>query len=289
VAISVTCLCGKTFETGEAHAGRRVHCPGCDALIYVPHPQPFVIGEPRRGPRPVAWRTLALVVAALAVGLLILFVGSEVETTRSSMATMRSAASETRCLNNLKLIGQALAQYESEHGRFPPPVLTDAEGKPLLSWRVAILPYLGEAELYARFHRDEPWDSSRNASLLAAMPACFACPESPPQWSRKTVYQAVVGPHTMFPDDRDGVARAEVIDGTAVTIHVVETNRPVEWTAPEDTCANRCPVELTECHGGRGFNFVYADGTVRASGGYVPQPTLQALLSRDGGENVTAP
>src|SRR5262249_29159759 len=45
---------------------------------------------------------------------------------------------------------------------------------PLLSWRVAILPYIGQRALYQRFRLNEPWDSKHNKKLLAQMPKVFA-------------------------------------------------------------------------------------------------------------------
>ena len=44
-------------------------------------------------------------------------------------------------------------------------------GKPLLSWRVHLLPFLEENELYEQFKLDEPWDSPHNIKLLDQMPA----------------------------------------------------------------------------------------------------------------------
>ena len=62
------------------------------------------------------------------------------------------------------------------YGSLPPAAITDKDGRPLLSWRVAILPFLDRSSLYAKFHLDEPWDSPHNLSLLDAMPNVYACP-----------------------------------------------------------------------------------------------------------------
>ena len=60
--------------------------------------------------------------------------------------------------------------YREAHGRFPAPAIQGKDGKPLLSWRVAILPYLEEDGLYQSFKLDEPWDSPHNKPLLERMP-----------------------------------------------------------------------------------------------------------------------
>ena len=59
---------------------------------------------------------------------------------------------------------------------FPPAYTTSKDGKPLLSWRVLILPYLEQEALYKEFHLDEPWDSPHNRTLIARMPAVYRCP-----------------------------------------------------------------------------------------------------------------
>jgi RNA polymerase sigma factor (sigma-70 family) len=77
-------------------------------------------------------------------------------------------AQRQRSLANLKKIALALHSYEQVHGRFPADI-TDKAGKQLLSWRVELLPFLDEDDLYRQFKR-EPWDSEHNLSLLAKMP-----------------------------------------------------------------------------------------------------------------------
>src|SRR5439155_14951587 len=64
--------------------------------------------------------------------------------------------------NNLQQLALALLNYESAHGHFPAPASRDKNGKLLLSWRVQILPFLEQDNLYKEFHLDEPWDSAHN-------------------------------------------------------------------------------------------------------------------------------
>src|SRR5205814_1696406 len=63
---------------------------------------------------------------------------------------------------HLKQLAGALDKYHEKHGSYPPAALCDGEGRPVLSWRVALLPYLGEEALYNEFKLDEPWDSLHN-------------------------------------------------------------------------------------------------------------------------------
>jgi hypothetical protein len=69
---------------------------------------------------------------------------------------VREAANRIKNANNLKLIGLAMHNHLSAFDRFPPPYMMDKSGKPGLSWRVAILPFIGEDSLYKQFHLDEP-------------------------------------------------------------------------------------------------------------------------------------
>jgi hypothetical protein len=76
----------------------------------------------------------------------------------------REAARRTQSTNNLKQLILGLLNYESANGHFPPHASYSPDGKPLLSWRVHILPYLEEQALYSQFRLDEPWDSEHNQS-----------------------------------------------------------------------------------------------------------------------------
>lgn len=70
----------------------------------------------------------------------------------------------------------ALELYLLDHNNeIPSAFTTDAEGKPLHSWTIQLLPYLGKEaeELYAKIRLDEPWDSEWNAQFHNQMPNVF--------------------------------------------------------------------------------------------------------------------
>ncbi|HMC89933.1 MAG TPA: DUF1559 domain-containing protein, partial [Gemmataceae bacterium] len=79
-------------------------------------------------------------------------------------------AADTKCANNLKQLGLALHNYHDTYGRFPAVANFDKDGKPLLSWRVHLLPFLDEGQLYREFHLNEPWDSAHNKKLVSRLP-----------------------------------------------------------------------------------------------------------------------
>jgi Protein of unknown function (DUF1559) len=79
-----------------------------------------------------------------------------------------------------KEIGLAMHHYADDHGgQLPPAAVYGPDDRPLLSWQVLLLPYLGQEDLYRQFQQDEPWDSPHNLTLLARMPEVYAPPAVP--------------------------------------------------------------------------------------------------------------
>jgi prepilin-type processing-associated H-X9-DG protein len=204
----------------------------------------------------------------------------------------REAARRAQCVNNLKMIGLAMHNYESSYGCFPPAATFDADGEPLLSWRVLILPFVEEKNLYDQFHLDEPWDSPHNQALAASMPKVFTCPSEPPAPTpNQTTYAVVIDPHSMFTGKAEVVRIASITDGTSNTLLVTESKNPVPWTQPEGLTLNSTnpQFDMGSKHPG-GWNVLMADGSVRFfKTSQVSEPLLKALVTRDGNEVVSPP
>ena len=141
--------------------------------------------------------------------------------------------------NNLKQIGLGLLNAESKDGHFPPPAICDDSGKPLLSWRVAILPYLHEEQLYKQFDLTQPWDSPKNKRLLIRMPRVYRVPGGKVHGIGNTCYLAPVGENAAF-FGTQGRKTSEFQRGTSRTYLVVEAapDRAVPWTKPADLPVN---------------------------------------------------
>ncbi len=146
---------------------------------------------------------------------------------------VRQAARRTTSMNNLRQIGLAAHNYESAFRKLPLQANYDKNGKPLLSWRVHLLPFMEESVLYEQFNLDEPWDSENNIKLLDQMPACFKNPNF--EDDTRTVYLAVAGPGTVFPGNKK-VNFTDITDGTSNTAFFVEADADmaVQWTKPQD-------------------------------------------------------
>ncbi len=201
----------------------------------------------------------------------------------------REAARRAQCVNNTKQIMLAMYNFQSAHGAFPRDI-TDNKGKPLLSWRVAILPYLDQGSLHAKFKLDEPWDSPHNKELLKYMPLVYQCPSRANPQPYTTAYRGFVGPGALFETGRD-IGLADITDGTSNTIAVVEAKQAVAWTKPDDLPfagqADRSLFGAGSPHPG-GFNCGMADGSVRFIKISINPATLRALITRGGGEVISS-
>jgi hypothetical protein len=205
----------------------------------------------------------------------------------------KAEASRVRSVSNLKRLAFAMHNYESKFGHLPPAAITDKAGKPLLSWRVALLPFIEQNNLYQQFKLDEPWDSEHNKKLLAQMPATYEPPAKPADWKPNTTfYQVFTGQQTLFPPRGNWTfAMIAAADGTANTLLIVEAFEAVPWTKPADLPYE--PARPLPQLGGifpGGFQAVMADGRrARFLPKDIPPATLRALITPNGGENVTLP
>jgi hypothetical protein len=177
---------------------------------------------------------------------------------------------------NLKDIALAMHDHNDSDISEALPVNYGAkEGKPRLSWRVAILPYLGEKKLFGEFKLDEPWDSDNNKKLIERMPKVFA-PVRGKAEKGETYYQMFAGDRTLLDDTGMGlsVGGISVMDGTANTFMVAEGAKPVIWTKPDDIPFDgKTAPKLGGMFNGD-FHVVMADGSVK----FVPKGTDPTVI-----------
>ena len=194
-------------------------------------------------------------------------------------------------VSQMKQIGLAVINHHDVYKKFPSPAIMSKDGKPLLSWRVKILPFLEEGNLYQQFHLDEAWDSPHNKELISKMPKVYFCPGSNEGPRFRTVYQVPCGQATAY-DGPDGITIRSITDGTSKTIGIVETDdeHAVVWTKPDDWKFN--PEKPSAGLGGHFPLTFYVgafDTSVHALRDSIDAATLRALFTIRGREPVSWP
>lgn len=213
-----------------------------------------------------------------------------------ALASTREAASRQQRMNNFKQIALGMHMYADRNKSLPAAASYDSNGKPLLSWRVHLLPYLEQQALYDEFHLDEPWNSEHNAKLIPRMPAIYADPGlSRLAAEGRTTYCVPTGPGTIF-EGREGSRFKDVIDGLSNTVLVVEVTpaNAVVWTKPDDwEFAPDDPLRgVKRDEGdarGDGFAVALSDGSCRMISSNIDPKLFAAVLTRAGGEVVPSP
>jgi hypothetical protein len=204
----------------------------------------------------------------------------------------REAARRMSSSNNLKQIGLAMHNYHAAYNHFPPAAITSASGEPLLSWRVALLPFVEEMELYDKFKLDEPWNSEHNIVLIDKMPRVFSDSSpcvTPGIGNGLTNYHLAIGDGLLInPTAKSGFR--DVIDGTSNTIMSIagtqESLRP--WTSP-DYLEISLEDPLAYVKRPNGFEVGFADGSVRRITADIVVETFKAMLTRAGREVINRP
>lgn len=209
-----------------------------------------------------------------------------------AVQSAREAARRAQAMNSFKRILLAMHTHADAMKGFPSQAITDKDGKPLLSWRVRILPYLEENDLYRQFHLDEPWDSPHNLALLDRMPAVYANPSGLPAREGLTTFLLPTGAGTLFPEPGRSPRLETVADGTSNTLALVEvtTDLAVPWTKPDDIAIDfDDPTKPFRGARPGGFLAATMDGAVRFITGSIDDVTLRAMLTPAGGETVRVP
>jgi hypothetical protein len=188
-------------------------------------------------------------------------------------------AKRKKCEHSLRQLAEAVKLYSEKLDKLPPRAKYSADGKPLLSWRVLLLPFGGENELFKQFHLDEAWDSPHNKPLLAKMPKIFAMPAESSSQPTLTSYQVIVGKGTLF-QDAGGMPLRHLPKGGEQALMIVEAGQAVPWTKPEDVVID--PNRPLPKFGGvfpDGFYAVSCDGKVHFIKKTVSEKTLRAMCS----------
>lgn len=290
--LSFTCPhCGHQSNVADQYAGQTGPCAGCGKTITIPSsPEaalsgmaPAVAVAPSRGRGTNVVLVIVAVVglafaAVCAIGILLALLLPAVQ-------AAREAARRSQCANNMKQITLAMLNYNEVYGTFPPAYLADENGRPMHSWRVLLLPFMEQEDLYEQYNFDEPWDGPSNSLLAAQIPAVYRCP-SAMLAADETHYVVVDGPGYIF--EGDGACEIEdIVDGTSNTILIVEApDNSVNWMQPVDAHWTGSVHDLGMAHPGI-IQTAFADGSVMAMNVNIDTTVFDALLTIDGGEDVS--
>lgn len=292
----------------DRYSGQSGKCVTCAASIQLPDFAPAhreqdtdVVGEPRssawrlgrlgpRGRRSVAAAICLLLIGCVAVAAL--RYGSP------ALSGMQAARQRAQSLRNIERIAAALNAYATDHGSYPPPQIVAADGTPTHSWRVLLLPYLGEEELFNQYDLNQPWDSPSNQALAQRVPEVYR-PPGGTALGTEAGYSLVIGPGTLFPPalphGLQTLGPRDVVDNPGQTLLVVESRPPLNvwasWTQPGDLDVRLMQGTIGTAPGreiGGGYQPGAVVATVDGRGHFLDERTapltVMALITIAGGE-----
>ena len=206
----------------------------------------------------------------------------------------RGAARRVESQNDMKQLMLAMLNYETDHTAFPTAYSKAKNGKPGLSWRVYLLPYLEEQALFKSFHLDEPWDSPHNKKLIEKMPDVFR-PNASKAPKGHTVYLAIRHQDGVIATPDKGAVRfRDIQDGSSNTIVMmrVPDANAVPWTKPDDfeVGANGdLPFAQWAQSGMKQLLVAFCDSSVQSIPITISAKTFRALCTKSGGEVIRLP
>ena len=237
--------CRLQTAVATEYAGKSGPCAGCGRTINIPdEPSPDSVDSRSMAGRRVSsqqlprWMRVSLAIGGITLAIL---VGGSILNwlVRPALMAARADAHEQTCRINMQAIGAALHAYEAEHGELPPAYSVDENGKPLLSWRVLILPYLGPdaQSLYQQIDRKRPWNSPENSQWNPWSPDVFSCRADQPFATGDSSYLLVTdAAYAFFRDQQQSLdAIKDPLNETLLVVEVA--NSGVNWMEPRDITA----------------------------------------------------
>lgn len=153
-----------------------------------------------------------------------------------SLQRVHEAIRRSDCLDNLTKISRAIQQYEADRGHLPPAYTVDTDGRKLHSWRVLILPYLGEERLYQSIDLQKPWDDPVNQQARQTAPAIYQCGYNQLE-PAFTSYLANVASDKFFVPAGQTKSRSNLAtrdEQEMIMVFEVNSEMAVEWMSPRD-------------------------------------------------------
>lgn len=213
---------------------------------------------------------------------------------RAGMQRVRQSSVKQTRLGRLRQQALMILNYESAWQKIPQRYSVDDEGKPLLSWRVHVLPFEDDfADLYAKFKLNEPWDSPHNLKLVKEMPNVY-CDVDPLSMANnqngKTIYQVPVHKGAIIASDKTTEFK-EITDGTSNTLLVatVAPEHAVIWTKPADWEVDLAKkLDKLWYKGRSAIEVVSCDGSTHSLSPLLTKEFWARYIQKDDGEILSA-
>lgn len=321
MAITFKCKkCSKAYKVGDDKAGKKFKCRQCSAPIKIPDLEvddftgdldddsdaefaeyaPATRRRPKSKPKTKAKKSsnsspnqmlliMGAIGAMLVIGIAGYFLlgsgnsGNSPTDTAGNSGNSNSNQEKIAPVDQIKKLARAFHDFHDSFTRFPPADAHLVDGKPVLSWRVHILPFVGQAELYKQFNLTEPWDSPTNSALLEKIPAIFLTEGTSQPGS--TSIMTFTGNGAPFTGGK-GPRLRDFTDGSFNVILFVKAgpDKAVPWTKPVDLNFNPAnPISVLGQTSQGAFLCAMADGGVRKIPvGISPQILGYAIQNKDG-------
>lgn len=187
----------------------------------------------------------------------------------------------------------AVANYAETNGHYPPAYINGPDGKPWHSWRVLILPYLDQNDLYKEYRFSEPWNSPYNLNLAKRMPPIYAFNGTHHRENIITNYVVILGEETAWPGSR-ALVSTDIADEKEQSILFVENQGAlIPWMEPRDLSFADMDFRFDQSFGisspYQDAAVVMMDGRVHRLQRNLPPETLRGLITIRGGEKITNP
>lgn len=232
--------------------------------MSTPYDKPPMFPAPASAGKKSNVVVIVLIILAVLFVVALCVIGLLVALLLPAVAQARSAAQRTMAQNSARQVSMALLNYETVYGEFPAAQTTGDGSKPLLSWRVEVLPFLEEATIYERLQREQAWNGPANLPFTNLPVRAFTSPRCPDtDGTNRTAFVAVVGPDTVLRADGPRKMR-EIADGAANTAMLLELfESDIAWAEPRDITVADAVRLIQSCPDRGGLAVAMADGSVQ--------------------------
>lgn len=293
--------CKHTTLIEDRYVDQSGECAVCGKAITIRcDPEETLAPRPTQARKLIGGGSVAVMAVLLtlaAMAALVAFVVAVMFMAVPATQMAQSNAAQTACAANLTRIGQAMLDYHVQYGRFPPAYIADDDGIPKHSWRVLLLPYLGENATYQSYNMKAAWSDWENTYSVGSMPSVYHCRDDLNDASRETSYLIVNGPGMIF-NGTESASLGDITDGPENTILLVEVAGSTQyWLEPKDldrralkTALNTgTGQEIGSYHPAGGAHVLMADGSVRFLSDLTSPQAISAMLTIDAGDDAAAP